>query len=333
MINNKTLSEYKDELLSIDVISRVLGIEKYDIKLILKKIKANPIRRNYGSAYYKYSAEILLKKRTITEFSLVSEKYSVEDIEKLLIDHLNIIKEKRKQEEIDILNISIDPKQEVENAKKIIRENKIKNEELDKKRAKEIMENAIKTGKSVLPNEFNSFKFNIFSKFSKEERKIKRIKESKKRAYKSTKDNLKKYPYLKLSMSIRTRISYAIKNNKKLGLTIDLVGCSIRELRIYLQSKFKDGMCWDNYNHKTWHVDHIIPCNAFDFRNKDAQFFCFHYTNLQPLWAKENLKKSDRIDYEYLLNIGVNPDILKFRYRKILLELISKKNKNEATNE
>jgi hypothetical protein len=48
-------------------------------------------------------------------------------------------------------------------------------------------------------------------------------------------------------------------------------------------------------NYGKWHVDHIIPCAAFNFNNEEEQRRCFHYTNLQPLWAEENIKKGAQI--------------------------------------
>lgn len=72
-----------------------------------------------------------------------------------------------------------------------------------------------------------------------------------------------------------------------------LIGCSIQDLKNYLESLFKDGMNWNNKH--LWHIDHILPCSSFDLTNIVEQQKCFHYTNLQPLWAKENLMKSNKI--------------------------------------
>ena len=67
------------------------------------------------------------------------------------------------------------------------------------------------------------------------------------------------------------------------------MGCSIEFLKEYLEKQFKSGMNWDNYGE--WHVDHIIPCVSFDLSDPEQQKKCFYYTNLQPLWAIENLEK------------------------------------------
>ena len=71
-----------------------------------------------------------------------------------------------------------------------------------------------------------------------------------------------------------------------------LTGCNILFLKEYLEAKFKKGMNWENYG--VWHVDHIKPCASFNLMKKEEQEKCFHYTNLQPLWAIENIKKGKK---------------------------------------
>ncbi len=90
---------------------------------------------------------------------------------------------------------------------------------------------------------------------------------------------------------LRTRMSIAMKNKKKSNRTMDLVGTSMNGLRNHLESQFKDGMSWENYGKFGWHIDHIRPCASFDLSDPEQQKQCFHYTNLQPLWAHENLTK------------------------------------------
>ena len=72
-----------------------------------------------------------------------------------------------------------------------------------------------------------------------------------------------------------------------------LCGCSIPELMLHLQSKFQEGMHWNNYG--KWHIDHIRPCASFDLTDPEQQKQCFHYTNLQPLWAAENIRKGAKV--------------------------------------
>lgn len=104
----------------------------------------------------------------------------------------------------------------------------------------------------------------------------------------------------KIVCNLRTRINNAIKNNYKSGKTIELLGCSIKKLKQHLEKQFKPGMSWDNYGRgwngkKEWQVDHINPCASFDLSKPSEQKKCFHYTNLQPLWAEENFKKGGKL--------------------------------------
>ena len=73
------------------------------------------------------------------------------------------------------------------------------------------------------------------------------------------------------------------------------LGCTIPELKQYLESKFQEGMTWENWGVHGWHIDHIIPLSSFDLADRDQLLTAFHYTNLQPLWAQANWSKGDRI--------------------------------------
>jgi hypothetical protein len=95
----------------------------------------------------------------------------------------------------------------------------------------------------------------------------------------------------KIQMLLRNRLFCAIKENRKSKHTIELLGCSVEQLKQHLEQQFKPGMNWQN--HGKWHIDHIKPCASFDLSKLEEQKKCFHYSNLQPLWAEENLKKRD----------------------------------------
>lgn len=99
----------------------------------------------------------------------------------------------------------------------------------------------------------------------------------------------------KLGQSLRTRIWIALKvqNLEKNNSTTELVGCSKEELIKYLESQFSEGMTWDNWSLNGWHIDHIRPISSFDLSDPEQIKQCFHYSNLQPLWAIDNLKKSN----------------------------------------
>jgi len=101
-------------------------------------------------------------------------------------------------------------------------------------------------------------------------------------------------PNFKLKKSMRTRIWSVLKGKSKSKPTMKLLGCSIEECWQHLESKFQPGMTREN--HGLWHVDHIVPCASFDLRCPVQQMACFHYTNLQPLWAIDNIKKGSKYD-------------------------------------
>lgn len=97
----------------------------------------------------------------------------------------------------------------------------------------------------------------------------------------------------RFSVNVRSRICHALKRNSKASSSEDLLGCSLSELRDYLAGKFTEGMSWGNYG--KWHIDHIKPCHSFNLEIESQQRECFHYTNLQPLWATDNFKKGIKI--------------------------------------
>ncbi|HUS49931.1 MAG TPA: hypothetical protein VMZ91_07180, partial [Candidatus Paceibacterota bacterium] len=77
----------------------------------------------------------------------------------------------------------------------------------------------------------------------------------------------------------------------------DLVGYTKEELKDHLEKQFEKGMTWDN--HGEWHIDHIIPKSFFKYSSTDDTEFkyCWSFNNLQPLWAKDNLRKNKKVKY------------------------------------
>ena len=102
---------------------------------------------------------------------------------------------------------------------------------------------------------------------------------------------LQEDPIFKLIKNLRSRVSMAIKasSSKKAYKTKELIGCTVEELWIHLESQFTEGMTRDNYG--KWHVDHIKACAKFNLEDPEEQRKCFHWTNLQPLWAIDNIRK------------------------------------------
>lgn len=110
----------------------------------------------------------------------------------------------------------------------------------------------------------------------------------------------------RITCALRRRLQKTINSQKgyKNAKTMLLLGCTADDLKVYLESKFLPTMTWDNYG-KLWHIDHIIPCSSFDLTNEKEQQKCFHYSNLQPLFATTtiidgvkyigNLNKSNKI--------------------------------------
>jgi hypothetical protein len=103
-------------------------------------------------------------------------------------------------------------------------------------------------------------------------------------------------PVFRMICALRHRVNMSLQGQDR-SSTMDLVGIDIKGLRAYLQSLFLEGMSWKNYGE--WHVDHIVSIKHFkdnyDMSDPAIQRRCFHYTNLQPLWAIDNMSKGAKI--------------------------------------
>ena len=100
-------------------------------------------------------------------------------------------------------------------------------------------------------------------------------------------------PLIIISERIRALIYFILKVRiyTKKSKTYEILGCSYEDFKIYIENHFKDGMTWENKG--AWHIDHIIPtCTA---KTEEDLIRLNHYTNLQPLWAEENLKKGSKL--------------------------------------
>ncbi|MFD4932853.1 hypothetical protein ABEY41_28125 [Peribacillus butanolivorans] len=122
----------------------------------------------------------------------------------------------------------------------------------------------------------------------KRKKELERLKEKKKEYLKNRRKNDDGF---KIRQSLRNKVQTAIKNNKESAKVSELLGCTVEQARKHLESQFKEGMSWDNYGLKGWHIDHVTACMYFDLTDEEQQKECFHYTNLQPLWAEVNWSK------------------------------------------
>src|SRR5690606_31271510 len=100
----------------------------------------------------------------------------------------------------------------------------------------------------------------------------------------------------KLAKNLRGRLHSVLKKNSKVGSAVRDLGCTLAELKLYLESKLQPGMTWENYGKFGWHIDHIKPLASFDLTDSNQLKEAVHYSNLQPLWAVDNLKKGKRYE-------------------------------------
>lgn len=119
---------------------------------------------------------------------------------------------------------------------------------------------------------------------------------------KTNPDRIDEYNRQRIKSNVGRRIREMLQQQKS-QRTLDYVGCSLDELKAHLEEQFQEGMSWDNYGKYTfgndtsgWHIDHIIPCAAFNLEDEFERNACFYYQNLQPLWGKDNIVKSDTFD-------------------------------------
>jgi hypothetical protein len=134
-----------------------------------------------------------------------------------------------------------------------------------------------------------------------------RMKIARKEYIKKNKEKIKEYrrfysdkkrkesTIVRISENIRRRILHILKSKKihKKNKTLDILGCNFEYLKIYLENKFFEGMTWDNYGFDGWHIDHIIPLSTA--QSEEEVYRLCHYTNLQPLWAKDNFAKGNKL--------------------------------------
>jgi hypothetical protein len=100
----------------------------------------------------------------------------------------------------------------------------------------------------------------------------------------------------RLRCLLRKRVTaFLTVKTGRAGSAVRDLGCSVAALKAHLESQFKDGMTWSNQGIDGWHIDHIVPLAYFDLTDRREFLIACHYTNLQPMWAKDNMLKSNQL--------------------------------------
>lgn len=137
---------------------------------------------------------------------------------------------------------------------------------------------------------------------------IEKVKEKQREYYNKNKNSINKKvasyqvnryhsdPVYRITVLLRNRLKQSLKKSgsRACNKTLDYVGCGKEELKQHLESQFTEGMTWDNHGTHGWHIDHIRPLTNFDLTKESEIFIAMNYTNLQPLWAAENILKSNK---------------------------------------
>lgn len=100
--------------------------------------------------------------------------------------------------------------------------------------------------------------------------------------------------FFKIKSNLSSRLSDLINKRSLSTNTLELIGCDSQTFLNHIESQFTEGMTWNNYGLKGWHVDHIKPLSSYDLTNETEVKKACHYTNLQPLWWEDNLKKGSK---------------------------------------
>jgi hypothetical protein len=218
----------------------------------------------------------------------------------------------------------------IREARKVYRENNRDKLKEESKRYRENNPDKIKEGRKRIPTnkleekikngcvcmkchirkditEFYSFKTSSCKECEKLRMKEYREKfpnERKNTKLKYKKQKMENNPVYRVELAMRRRLKLYIKRKsfKNKNRFEDIIGVTTNDFRTYIESLFNEGMTWDNYGLYGWHIDHIIPLSSAN-TIEDLERLCY-YTNLQPLWAKDNLSKSNKIlpEFEHMVN-------------------------------
>lgn len=116
----------------------------------------------------------------------------------------------------------------------------------------------------------------------------------------------------RLVLAIKSRLVRILntKGRKKNGTKIEaFLGCDRKEFITYIESMMLPGMTWENRRYGVWHLDHIIPCSAFDHSSQRQVYDCWHYTNLRPMWGNENMRKHKKILVDCMIGPKISANV------------------------
>lgn len=176
-----------------------------------------------------------------------------------------------------------------ENAEKIALRNKLYYE-ANRKKIRVRQKNYYEENKQIIDKKYRAYRKANPEKY-KSYRKTWRTKNS--NYHKNYEKNRRQHDIdFKLRNALRSRLFKALRGLVKNGSAVRDLGCSIEELRKHLETQFQPGMTWENYGE--WHIDHITPLASFDLTDGAQLKKACYFNNLQPLWAKDNLRKGNR---------------------------------------
>lgn len=255
-LENKIESEQKDSIINTKTVNEYENWKTITDPKLRKKMRKK--------AYYEKNKEEILKRKKVTgKVYRENNKDKVKKSKKLYS-----INNKEKEK------IRIDKWRQKN--KEQIRTKRKKWEDLNQDKIKSYKQNYRK---------YNKDKMNQYHKNYRKENKVKLLEKNRKREEEKRKNDIQ----YKLKSLLRHRLYLALKGNFKSGSAVRNLGCTIPELKTYLESKFHPDMNW--HNHGAWHIDHIKPLSSFDLTDRNQLLEACHYTNLQPLWAIDNLSK------------------------------------------
>jgi hypothetical protein len=256
------------------------------------------IKKAKKKEYYLNNKEKLLEQRK--EYYLNNKEKLLEQRKEYYLNNKEYQKEYQKEYRLN------NKEKILEQTKKYYLNNKEKKKEYqlnNKEKIKERKKEHYLNNKEKILAQQKEYQLNNKGKIKEYQLKNKeKIKERKKKYHLNNKEktnNRKKNRYrtdpnFRIVQCLRARLTIAIKGTSKSKATLTLLGCTIEQLWVHLEKQFQPWMT--RANHGLWHIDHIIPCASFDLTDPKQQAECFHYTNLQPLWAHQNISKGAKYD-------------------------------------